>query len=171
MGRTKYDPDTLGREYAALRTAAGGVLTQQDFFKAKGIPFNYGCRKFGQILNRYWERTRQKAETEIAKRTGINLAREMGELFNKHKELVRRGYAKITAPGPNGKEVPLKDLEDALVLFQQGSQGLRDIVKIMAGGQPVQPPRNVEPEFRWNEPISPTKRTPRNYRALAVNAN
>ena len=158
MGRTKYDADTLGREYAAARTAAGGVLTQQTFFRSKGIPEKYGAKKFARILDGYWERTRLTAATELAKRTGINLAREMGELFNKHKELARRGYAKLVKPGADGNETEPADQEDALALFQQGSQGARDIVKIMSGGQPVSPPRNVEPVFRWNDPILPTKK-------------
>lgn len=159
MGRKIYDADTLGREYAEARTAAGGVLTQQNFFKAKGIPEKYGSKKFGRILDGYWEGTRRRAETEIAKRMGINLAREMAELFNKHKELARRGYAKLVKPDAEGKEAEPVDQEDALALFQQGSQGARDIVKIMSGGQPVSPPRNVEPVFRWNDPISPKKKT------------
>ena len=123
MGRTKYDPDTLGREYAALRTAAGGVLTQQAFFRAKGIPEKYGSKKFGRILDGYWEGTRRKAEIENAKRTGINLVREMGDFFKQHKELARRGYAKLVKPGSDGKEVEPADQEAALALFQQGSQG------------------------------------------------
>lgn len=161
MGRTKYDADTLGREYAEARTAAGGVLTQQNFFKAKGIGEKYGSKKFGRILDGYWEGTRRRAEVEIAKRTGINLAREMGDLFKQHKELIRRGYAKLVKPGGDGKEVEPVDQEDALALFQHGSQGAREIVKIMSGGQPVSPPRNVEPVFRWNDPISPTKKKPK----------
>lgn len=162
MGRTKYDADTLGREYATLRAAAHGVLTQQDFFKAKGIPRRYGSKKFARTLDAYWERTRRKAETEMAKRSGINLAREMGDLYKQHKELARRGYASLVKPGKGGKEVLPAGVDEALALFQQGSQGARDIVKIMAGGQPVQPPKNVEPIFRWNDPIQPSKKKPKN---------
>ncbi len=165
MGRTKYDADTLGREYAEARVAAGGVLTQQDFFKAKGIPRRYGSHKFARTLDAYWEGTRRKAETESARRTGINLAREMGDFFKQHKELARRGYAKLVKPGEDGKEVEPADQEAALALFQQGSQGAREIVKIMSGGQPVAPPRNVDPEFRWNEPILLSKKKPKKKRS------
>lgn len=158
MGRTKYDADTLGREYATLRAAAGGVLTQQAFYRSKGIPEKYGPKKFGRILDGYWERTRARAAMEISKRNGINLAREMADLFAQHKELARRGYAKITT-GPGGKGLEPDDMDEALALFNHGSFGLRDIVKILSGGQAVQPPKNVAPEFRWNEPTKPSQKT------------
>jgi len=159
MGRTKYNGDTLGREYATLRAAAGGVLTQQSFYRSKGIPEKYGSKKFGRILDGYWERTRARAEIEVSRRNGVNLARELSELFGQHKELARRGFAKITLES-GGVGLEPNDMEEALALFDRGSIGLRDIVKILSGGQPVQPPKNVEPEFRWNEPA---KRIPKKH--------
>lgn len=152
MGRTKYNADTLGREYATLRAAAGGVLTQQAFYRSKGIPEKYGARKFSRILDGYWERTRASAEAETSKRNGVNLARELAELFKQHKELARRGYLKIVPDG-DAKGLEPADLEEAVTLFGQGSFGMRDVVKILSGGQAVQPPKNVDPEFRWNEPV------------------
>lgn len=165
MGRTKYDGDALGREYATVRAAAGGVMTQEAFFKSKRIPVGYGRRKFGPVLSTYWDRTRAAAEAETTKRNGINMARELSDLYKQHKELVRRGYAKLTAPGPDGKEALPADAEEALALFQQGSIGATAIMKILSGGQAVLPPTNVEPEFRWNEPTQPNKKKRKTKRA------
>ncbi len=111
-------------------------------------------------MGAYWERTRAEAAIAVSKRNGVNLARELAELYRQHKELARRGYEKIVPPN-GGEGLEPSDLEDALTLFGQGSFGLRDIVKILSGGQPVQPPRNVDPEFRWNEPIEANRKTRR----------
>jgi hypothetical protein len=81
------------------------------------------------------------------------MSRELAELFKQHKELARRGYAKLTGIGADGKEIAPANVDEALALFQQGSIGARDVVKILTGGQPVQPPKHVEPVFKWNEPI------------------
>lgn len=148
----KYDAGTLGREYATARRAAGGVLTQDAFFRAKKIPVNYGTRKYGQVLNTYWARSVAAAEIEFTRRNGVNLAKELGDLFAKHKQLASRGFAAI-AP-EDGKGLEPDGMEEALQMFREGSHGLRDVVKILSGGLPVQAPKLVDPVFRWNEPKS-----------------
>lgn len=148
----KYDADTLGREYAAARRAAGGVLTQDAFFRAKKIPVNYGQRKYGQVLNTYWARSVAAAEIEFTRRNGVNLAKELGDLFAKHKALAARGFAKIEPEGEKGLEP--EGIDQALQMFREGSAGVRDVVKILSGGLPVQAPKLVDPVFRWNEPKS-----------------
>lgn len=150
----KYDPDILGAEYAMARRVAGGMLTKDAFFKAKGIPVNYGCRRYGKVLDNYWARSIARAADEFTKRNGINMARELGDIFTKHKELMGRAFAKIIPKEGDGMQ-PV-DLEEALAMLKEGSVGMRDVVKILSGGMPVQPPRAVEPVFRWNEPITPS---------------
>ena len=147
----KYDADTLGREYAAARRQAGGVLTQEEFFRSKGIPENYGCRKFGQVLKSYWAKSVAKAADEFTRRNGVNLARELGELFSKNKELVGRAYAKLIPK--EGEAVEPKDFDEVLAMLHEGGVGMREIIKILSGGLPVQPPKVVDPVFRWHEPI------------------
>lgn len=147
----KYDADTLGREYAAARGQAGGSLTQSEFFRAKGIPVNYGCKKFGKVLDSYWARSVAKAADEFTRRNGVNLARELGELFDKNKQLVGRAFAKIIPK--EGEGMQPEDLEEALSMLHEGGVGMREIIKILSGGLPVQPPKVVDPIFRWHEPI------------------
>lgn len=156
MPLKKYDPDKLGAEYAAARAAANGILTKDAFFKGKGIPVNYGCRKYGKVLDSYWAKSVARAADEFTKRNGINMARELGDIFSKHKELMGRAYAKIIPKEGDGMN-PV-DLEEALAMLHEGSVGMREVVKILSGGMPVQPPKAVEPLFRWNEPIQPSSK-------------
>jgi hypothetical protein len=155
-GSKRHDWPGLIQEWVFLK-GREPLLSQAEFFRRKGITAPSGNRKIGKQMTMAWEQSQNRALSEIVEKSGINLAEELERQFKASKTAFAVG-ARYILPrvGEDGREVaPLQqpaNFTEALMLMRTGAEGIREITKILTGGEPLVPPRPVEAVIEWVPP-------------------
>ncbi len=151
-GRKKHDWPGLIAEYVAIK-AREPLLTQNEFFRRKGISPPAGNRKIGKKMTLAWEESREKALSHVVKKSGLNLGEELERQFRAAKTAFTVG-ARYILPrvSEDGTEIPAllqpTTLAEALMLMKTGGDAMREIAKILAGDKPIIPPTPDENKSR-----------------------
>jgi len=133
------------------------LLTQNEFFRQKGISPPAGNRKIGKRMTLAWQESQKKALSQVVEKAGINLAEEMERQFKAAKTAFAVGARSILPRiGDDGNEVPAPyqpaSFGEALMMMRTGAETMRDITKILTGGEPLLPPKPIEGVIDWVPP-------------------
>ena len=163
-GRKKHDWQGLIAEYVTMKTHEP-LLSQNEFFRRKGISTPAGNRRIGPRMTLAWEESQKKALSQIVENAGINLAEEMERQFKAAKTAFAVGARSILPRiGEDGNEVsaPMQpaNFAEALMLMKTGADAMRDITKILTGGEPLLPPKPIEGAIEWVPPAEPPAQQP-----------
>jgi len=152
-GTKKHNWPGLIQEYVLMKTRQP-LLTQNEFFRRKGISLPSGNRKIGKKMTLAWEESQKKALALVVDKAGLDLADEMERQFKAAKTAFAVG-ARYILPrvDERGREVAAQyqpiTFAEALMLMKTGSEAMRDITKILTGGEPLQPPNAVKGVIEW----------------------
>jgi len=125
-------------------------LTHQEFYRQRKLPKGHAQVRIGKLMTAAWKRITEAANKRTEARTVINLSDEMVLLFRTNQDLVRKGELA-------SRQKKIKDFSGAVEAIRSGTRGQVDIMKLLAGGEPLMPPAPVETVFRWNEPTEPKR--------------
>jgi hypothetical protein len=133
------------------------ILTAEDFFKRHSIHPAVGSRAIAKQMKSAWAEAQQKSVERVIEKTGIDLADEMEKQFRAAKTAFAVG-ARMILPriGEDGTEIPAPQqpatYAEALMLMRTGSEAMRDLAKIMTGGEALRPPEDIETVINWVAP-------------------
>jgi hypothetical protein len=159
-GRKVHDWTALIQEYVLMKKAEP-FLTQNEFFRRKEISPPAGNRKIGPRMALAWSEAQQQAVQLVVEKTGIDLSEELEKQFKAAKTAFAVG-ARYILPrvAEDGSELPAPQqpatFPEALMLMKTGMDAIRDITKILTGGEPLLPPRQVKGVIEWVAP-APSK--------------
>lgn len=171
MPKARIDWEAEVMAWRAMKTA-NPLLGVMDFYRARGLNVKTASRKIGGRLADSWRMIQGQASAHADRQYGINLARELATLFTVGKAL--HAYAsRQLLPRTNKDdptkllppELPAEDTAAAARVVSVGQSAMLEVTKILTGGQPLQPPKMTEPEFRWNEPIPRSRKKPQKKRS------
>jgi hypothetical protein len=155
-GTKKHDWPGLIREYVVMK-GREPLLTQNEFFRRKKISLPSGNRRIGKQMTLAWEESQKKALAQVVEHTGIDLAAELEKQFKAGKTAFAVG-ARYILPrvGEDGSEIPApqqpSNFAEALMLMRTGAETIREITKILTGGEPLLPPKPIEGVIEWVPP-------------------
>ncbi len=165
-GIRKHDWPALIQEWVLMK-GQESLLTQNEFFRRKGISTPAGNRKIGKRMTLAWEEAQKTALNRVVEKAGINLGEELERQFKAAKTMHAVG-ARYILPrlADDGSEIPAPQqpasFAEALMLLKTGGEAMRDITKILTGGEPLLPPKPVQGAIEWVPPPSkPNKRKAR----------
>ncbi len=161
-GTKKHDWSGLIQEWVLMKSNEP-LLTQNEFFRRKEINLEYGNRKIGKKMTLAWEESQKQALQIVVEKAGINLADELERQFKAAKTAFAVGARQILPRiAEDGSEIPAPqqptNFIESLALMKMGAESMRDITKILTGGQPLIPPQQVQGAIEWI-PASKTKRS------------
>jgi len=145
-GKKKHDWPGLIQEWVLIKSKEP-LLSQNEFFRRKNITPPSGNRKIGKRMALAWEESKSQAIQRLSIKAGINLADEMERQFKAAKTAFSVG-ARYILPriSDDGAEIPAiyqpTTFAEALMLMKTGGDSMREITKILTGGEPF---------FRHNE--------------------
>ena len=151
--RQKHDWPGLVREWVKEKSI-NPILTKEDFFLKRGIRPSVGGRAIAVQMDAVWLETQQKAVQRTIENSGINLADEMEKQFKALKAAFIVGARGILPRNSDdGSEIPAPlqpgTFAENLMLFKTGADGLRDLAKLMTGGEPLLPPQDIKARVEW----------------------
>jgi hypothetical protein len=143
-GTKKHDWPGLIREYVLMKSREP-LLTQNEFFRRHGIKTAWGNRKIGKEMELAWEESQKKALAKVVERTGIDLADEMEKQLKASKAGFTLGARNILPRvREDGAEIPAPHqpvtFTESLMLMKTCGDAMRDITKILTGGERLLPP-------------------------------
>ena len=156
MSRFKHDWKGLVREWVKDKRQ-NPILTKEDFFLKRNINPTVGSRAIARQMQSAWAETQQKAVERTIENTGIDLADEMERQFKAAKTAFAVGARNILPRvGADGSEIPApqqpQTFAEALMLMRTGAEAMRDLAKLMTGGEALRPPQDIESEVAWIPP-------------------
>ena len=151
--RQKHDWPGLVREWVKEKTV-NPILTKEDFFLKRGIRPSVGGRAIAVQMDSVWLETQQKGMQLTIEKSGINLVDEMEKQYKALKAaFVVGARGVLPRNSDDGSEIPAplqpSTFTEALMLFKTGSDGLRDLAKLMTGGEALLPPQEVRARVEW----------------------
>jgi hypothetical protein len=140
-GRRKHNWPGLIQEWVLMKRKEP-LLTQNEFFRRKAITPPSGNRKIGKRMALAWDESQKKAIQRVSEKAGIDLAEEMERQFKAAKTAFAVG-ARYILPRieEDGVEIPAthqpSTFAEALMLMKTGGDSMREITKILTGGEPI----------------------------------
>jgi hypothetical protein len=162
-GTKKHDWTGLIQEWVLMKTKEP-LLSQNEFFRRKGMSLPAGNRKIGPKMALAWEESQKKALARVVERSSIDLAEEMEKQFRASKAAFTLG-ARYILPrvAEDGTEIPASqqpsNFTEALMLMKTGGDAMRDITKILTGGEPLLPPKTLQGIIEWVPPPKSDEKT------------
>jgi len=153
MSRFRHDWKGLVREWV-LEKRTNPILTKEDFFLKRNINPTVGSRAIAKQMQSAWAETQQKAVERAIEKTGIDLADEMERQFKALKVAFAVGARGVLPRNAaDGSEIPAplqpSTFTESLMLMKTGSDGLRDLAKLLTGGEALLPPQEVKARVEW----------------------
>jgi len=151
--RQKHDWSGLVREWVKEKSR-NPILTKEDFFLKRGIRPSVGGRAIAVQMDSVWLEAQQKAMQRTVESSGINMVDEMEKQFKALKAAFVVGARGILPRNSDdGSEIPAplqpSTFTEAMMLFKTGADGLRDLAKLMTGGEALLPPPEVKAKVDW----------------------
>jgi len=162
-GTKKHDWPGLIQQWVLMKSKEP-LLSQNEFFRRMKITAPSGNRKIGKRMALAWEESQKQAIQHISEKAGIDLAEELEKQFRAAKTAFTVG-ARYILPriGEDGSEIPAthqpNSFAEALMLMRTGGEAMRDITKILTGGEPLLPPKEVKGVIEWVPPSKSEKTT------------
>ena len=149
MPKSKYNWTEELNHYIAMKTS-DPKLTNEEFYKRRGIGVHVGRRKLGRKMGETWARIQEKTIKAIEKEGAINLKKEVRELFRLNKAMLVMGASNIMPKGEAGKATfKAGNFKEALKMFEGGTKGIVKATNLITGGEPLEQgeARQVEIDF------------------------
>ena len=163
-GIRKHDWPGLTQEWVIMK-AQNPLLTQNEFFRRKGISPPSGNRRIGKQMTLAWEQAQQQATAKVVQKVGINLAEELETQLRLGKAAMTAGARKILPRvADDGSEVPAEHqpstFAEHLALTKLGLDTVQNAIKLMTGGEAIVSAKQIKGVIEWVRPpkdVTPTK--------------